>query len=216
MNPDNDKPTTPSPSIPNNDSSSSTASDDAALKAIDALESESNRIDGADAVTEPITPPETPVAPPTPVTPQINEPLTPPSPLDSSPTPDLGSPVTTPPKPIDEVAKDETPVIGSAAAFKPFEGGKKKSSKKSLIILVVIVVVLALGIGGFFGWQYLQSQSTPAATDNSAVTVPEEEAANTDSEDSINASIEEIESGLTDVDDAEYNDTTLNDAALYN
>lgn len=222
MNPDNDKPTTPAPSpsfSPPTPSSSTSAGDDAAMKAIDALESESNKLDGADALADTSTPGSASPESTTPAAPVINEPLTPSTPSEAPTASTLtDTPASDVPKPLDTEAANAAPapVIGSAGTFQPFDQGKKKSSKKSLIILIIVLVVLVLGAGGYFGWQYLQGLNTPtpAATTPGETTL-EDENEITDSEESVNATIDEIEASLQDVDDTEFADTTLSDSALY-
>jgi hypothetical protein len=211
MNPDN---TTPSPSTP------PTAGDEAALKAIEALETESNAIPGAESTTPTNgMSAQTPTAPINPsFTPPMNGPIiteplvqTTPVSLDSSPVTTDSAPMT--PNPLTESLRDDVPAATTPNdTFQPF--AKPKKSKKGIIILVVILVLTLLGAGGYFGWQYLQSQNTLAP----AITVPEtaETTTPTDTEGDVNTSITDIEARLSVLDDSEYEGATLSDATLYN
>lgn len=45
------------------------------------------------------------------------------------------------------------------------QGSQPKGSNSGLIIVIIVIVVVAvLGVGGYFGWKYLQSRSTATAT----------------------------------------------------
>ena len=211
-NPSND--TSPTPSMP------PSAGDEAALQAIEALETESNAIPGAEStvptagMADPAAiAPSIPVDP-TPTTgPVITEPLVPTTPVATEPAPTTPTPTPVPINPLTESLKDDVPAASSPNdTFQPF--AKPKKSKKGIVILVIILILAVLGAGGYFGWQYLQSQNTPAPV----VNVPEQTQTTTptDTEESINTSITDIEAQLSELDDSEYADTTLSDTTLYN
>jgi UPF0755 protein len=232
MNP-NTNPTPPAD--PTNNSPMGTppapsAGDEAALKAIEALETESNEVATTPSTIEPTTPPspslsEAPAPTPAPSNtgPVITEPLVPPTTPATPPETGLPATPSTPatdptpatnPNPIADSLKKEAPAAATgAAAFQPF--AKPKTSKKKIIILVVVLVVLILGAGGYFGWQYLQTQSTPAPAQITTPTVTEDVEL-TDTEETVTATADDIESELSGMDDTEYADTTLSDSTLYN
>jgi hypothetical protein len=177
----------------NNPPLSSPASDAAALQAIEALEAESNEL--------PESPSETPI-PATPATPPVTQATQAPV-MTSSPAPDIAA------------SLNEEPTAPASTEFQPF-AGKKKSAKKPLIIIAAILVVIGLGIGGYFGWQYLQSQNNTTAPIQN---VPEEEISGEGTEPtntSLSEDITEIETELDTIEDTEYDDETLSDETLYN
>jgi uncharacterized protein HemX len=188
------------PENTNNQPLSSPASDAAALEAIEALEAESNQF--------PETPneatPTSAVTTPSPSTPETTPPSTPvvSTQASSAPSPDIAA------------SLNEEPTAAPSTEFQPF-AKKKSSSKKIVIIVIAALLIIALGVGGYFGWQYLQSQNngTPA------MIIPEKE---TDEdtvlteETAITEAITEIESELDTIEDTEYTDETLSDETLYN
>ncbi|MFZ2126411.1 MAG: hypothetical protein WAV04_02765 [Candidatus Microsaccharimonas sp.] len=225
MNPSNEpfdptKNQTPPSTPPANPS----ASDAAAMQAIEALEAESNGLPEAEPVTPqpsalPSTPPEvapTPIAPIPPLT--TESPTTPAVPLSSPEDPAV--PASDAPSGVaadlNKSLSEEAPVASTASEFQPF-AAKKKSSKKSIIILVIIIAVLILGAGGYFGWQYLQSQNTPTTpVQTTPDTSTEQETIPGDTETSVTEMVTDIETQLDGIDDSEYDDTTLDDSTLYN
>lgn len=171
------------------------------MQAIEALETESNSL----SETETETPPET-VAPEAPVSPASDSP----EPTHTT-TPTGGS------ADMNRGMTEEAPVASAAtSSFQPF-ATKKKMSKRSLIIIISIVVVIVLAVAGYFGWQYLQSQDTttaPAQTTTETNTTGD--TAPLDTEASVTEVVTEIETQLDGMDTSEYDDTTLDDATLYN
>lgn len=166
----------------NNQPLSSPSNDAAALQAIEALETESNELDGT-------------------------------TPEEVKPTPTSSAPA--PATVISDSLKDE-PTAPSSTEYQPF-ATKRNTSKKPLIIVVIVIIVIGLGFGGYFGWQYLQSQNdTPIPVQN----VPDEELSGQDvnntTEASITDEVTEIETQLDTIVDTEYDDTTLSDESLYN
>ncbi|MDB5162324.1 MAG: hypothetical protein JWM52_832, partial [Candidatus Saccharibacteria bacterium] len=157
MNPNDKAPLPPAPS----------AGDEAALQAIEALEAETNEVSGADPVIES----PTPVIPAAPI--QVSTPPVISTPVIPTPTGPIIPDVITEPAPLppvqnapsNEVARsiaaslsEETPAA-PITNFQPFSK-QKKSLNKPVIILVVVLVLAILGVGGYFGWQYLQPKTT--------------------------------------------------------
>lgn len=175
------------------------------MQAIEALETESNSLSETETETALETIPET--APPE----------TPASPASDSPEPAHTTTPTGGSADMNKGITEEAPVTPAATnSFQPF-ATKKKMSKRSLIIIISIVVVIVLAVAGYFGWQYLQSQDTTTApaqttteTNATGDTVP------TDTENSVTEVVTEIETQLDGMDTSEYDDTTLDDATLYN
>lgn len=220
------------------DTSASTAGDEAALQAIEALEAETNVVSGLDPIQElpnipqapiPMTtvvPTPIPVLPPQPVSPismppptmpstaVITEPLVPttPTPMASAP---LEQPISLPNSASRSIAQslnEETPVVVNG--FQPF-AHQKRPSKKLTIIIVIILVTVLLGGGGYFGWQYLQTQNKPTATTQTNAPVTETTPTITDTEASVNQTITDMQKNLDAVTDSEYADTTFSDTTLY-
>ncbi len=210
MNPTNDN-SDSSPSIPS-------ASDEAALQAIEALEVEANDITD----TEPII--NTPA-------PLINEMLPPSRPIIQPPQPAV-TPVV-PETPVASAATEIPSIPQSPAAlalskslqddsvpyssltFQPF-ADQNKSSKKPVIIIVIILVLIGLGVGGYFGWQYLQNSKTPATVTPTTQTPDTTQTAPviTDTPESVSTEITNLTTSLDGIDDSEYNDSTLDDSTL--
>ncbi|MFZ3009838.1 MAG: hypothetical protein WA030_02355 [Candidatus Microsaccharimonas sp.] len=215
----------------NNDSGSSpsipSASDEAALQAIEALEVESNDITDLES---PATPKE-----PAPV---INEPLVSANPVSPAPipittplTPPTTQPVATsnPSAPTEEPSTPQSPaaialskslrddsVPYSSMTFQPF-ADQNSSSKKPMVIIIVILVLIGLGIGGYFGWQYLQNSNKPAAVTPASTQTTETNqtpVVTTDTDESVTTAVSDMTKALDTIDDSEYNDTTLNDSSL--
>ena len=230
MNPQEDKPYVPTPppvDATNDDQSIPSAGDAAALQAIEALEAESNGLVTEDEPIKPVIPaaPITPISfrptmtqppvtvePTTPTISPISHELSDPSPaLSSSAEPPSISPIAAS---LNDSLKDESAVPTKTDAFQPF-AEPKKSPKKMFVILVSVIVALALGVGGYFGWQYLESQKTPVPvqSDNSETPAP---SATIDDPETVNGDIETIETDLENIDDSNYQDSTLSDASLYN
>jgi uncharacterized protein HemX len=180
---------------------SSPSSDAAALQAIEALEAESNELPESPsmAAAQPnsVTPSATPIVQ-TPEAPVVA------TPTSSTPAPDIAA------------SLKEAPATPTSTEFQPF-AGKKKSSKKPVIIVAIILLVIGLAVGGYFGWQYLQSQNnTPAPIQNIPADQTPEEDTNEPTEASLSDDITEIEAELDAIEDTEYDDETLSDETLYN
>jgi hypothetical protein len=190
------------PDNTNNPPLSSPASDAAALEAIEALEAESNQFPEAPDETTPAASNITPTPSTTP-TPEVAPVVVPedPAPSSSAPAPDIA-------------ASLKEHAATSPTEFQPFT--KKRSiSKKTVIIIIAGLLLIALVIGGYFGWQYIQSQNNATP----AMIIPEKETTEdtvlTD-ETAITEAITEIESELDGIEDTEYEDATLSDETLYN
>lgn len=210
--------TSPTPDPLSNPNLPNSAADDAALKAIEALESESSPVELPTEPAEVSAPPAaTPIVDVAPPTPAIPTPVTPTTPAPQTPViPAESIQPTAPPAPVESstvqssVARElnegePTPTT----TFQPFV--KKKRSKAPLIILVIVLLGL-LGAGGYFGWQYLQSQQTKPATQTQTTEEPPVEQ---DSLESVNATVNDMQAQLDALDDANYADSTLSDTALY-
>lgn len=155
MNPDQQPPTTP-PLTPV-DGSSSAEADQAALEAIQALESEEAALD------EPIQelPQEEPVAS-TQVTPiVVIEPQPTPDPIAAAPQPiqqpeqqqsaEQPAPVA---EPVPVAVKAPVADAMAASGFNPFETTKKPASKAT-VATIVILSLAVLVVGGYVIWQYV-------------------------------------------------------------
>lgn len=229
MNPndENNNPVTPPPAPitpdPVGTPDAVSAGDEAALKAIEALDAESSQFDPQ--ASAPVEDTPVPVKSPTetpsvePATSAPSEPLgIPAEPLPTEPvSPEAPQPETpAAPSPLDQVLGDPS-AAPLSTPFQPFEAPKKPSSKVR-ISLIVVLVLLVLGVGGFFGWQYLQSQNTTNPAQNSTPTDQDGEDETpevTDTETSVNSAVTEMQSDLDDINDAAYQDSTLSDATLF-
>ena len=210
------------------------AGDEAALKAIEALEVESNQLPAEPvALMPPATPYATPPTPamtnPTPAAPipaasqslapavPLTVPTTPlPAELPIAPANPIAPPTSQAALSLAASLRSDIPPATTSATFDPFPQTKK--SKKPVVILIVVLLLIGLGVGGYFGWQYLQSSKTTPAATQPVQTVEEEETAPkiTDTEEGINNDIKGMETTLDSMSDEDYSDTTLSDATLYN
>jgi|GEM_PF-1008079 len=230
MNPNNQPgvPQTPPPYTPST-TPEPLGDDAAALRAIEALEAESNALPGEAEPDAPfITPTPAPVFNP-PIIPA--EEITPPASIEES-TPSVEPALSETPAPtvieeapaqpatppltgialsLNETLKNEQPVAQST--FQAFPK-VKKSPKKALIVIAVILLLAGLGVGGYFGWTYLQNQQ-PKDQATTPVVTETEEPVTADTEESVNSTITDIETQLEATDDGPYDDSTLTDETLY-
>jgi hypothetical protein len=210
----------PTPSTP---PMSSSSSDAAAMQAIEALEAESNGLPEVETPTPAVAPVSTPLSTtPTPVstptmpveTPEV--PIVPNSSPQSPPEPVIASPAGEPVADLNKSLSEEAPVPNATTNFQPFAQGKKSSSK-TRIVLIVVVILIVLGAGGYFGWQYWQSQTvTPAVIQPPADSTPDETVPSVDTEASVTETATDIQTQLDGIDDSDYQDATLSDSVLYN
>jgi len=214
---------------PNNYNQPISPEDDAMLQAIEALEAQTVDPDPKPLVPEtPVTPAPVVVTPaPEPIPTPVITPAPVPTPLTViEPTPVTTEAPTAPITPEPATAPtDPSSAIAAALArgpetttpkstYQPFP--KKKLGKKPLLIILAIILVAGLGVGGYFGWQYLQSQKTSPIVNGIDTSVPDEDPGlPADSEASVNSTASDIENQVNSVDETEYKDETLSDAALY-
>ena len=188
--------------------------EEATMKAIADLESESNPTtdENNEASTPQSSSEETaPVVEPQPTT--ESEPLTPDASLTKTPevTPAQEPSSDTTPTPL-PTETPETTAQDTQNNFQPFPGEKPKSNKVFIIVLLVILAV-GLGVGGYFGWQYLQSQQ-PTPSESPQTTDTLEEDTPTDTVPTESDVVTEFETSLDDLDDGEFDDSTLSDETL--
>lgn len=169
--------------------------DEATMQAIQKLESEDNLVEAP----EPVAPPAQPAPEPAPVV--------------VEPEPTAPQPTETPAEPVAEQPAAQAEPQPISTGFQPFPPPKKKSPALA-IVLVVILVLAGLGVGGYYGWQYLQSlpantvQSSAETTD--VDTSEDQPVQEVDLEDNINS----FESDLEELDSTDFQETTLSDDAL--
>lgn len=191
------------------------SSDDAALRAIEALESESNQLDETVidevSIDQPVVP--APYA----------GPATPPSaPVPTIASLDIPEPVAPPINPAaapSAIAQSLSETLKNAPDAPPpiniFGVGKKKS-KKPTVITLVIILIIGLGIGGYFAYQYFIA--TPQTT--TQVNVPADETSPeattlTDNSEAVNTEAAQIQTDLSGIDSTSYDEVTLSDKTLY-
>lgn len=225
---------TPNPTTPALESTPE--ADEAALQAIEALEAEENPVTpqpSDQTSTEesiPVTVNSTPSKPQAaPVEASTSTPF---SAFGASTlgADDTASPLATPSSsPNEQPAPSESPVVAAALASSlkdeatpqqsdPF--GPKKKSKKGLIIAVILVLVLAGGsVAGYFVWQSLSGTQTTDTTETETggdlPSGPEIDLETAPTPESVESEASSIESDLNSIDNSELEDTTLNDATLY-
>jgi len=189
------------------------------MQAIEALEAESNGLPEAEAATSPSIPPDTtptPITAPTMPTESLEAPNIPTNSLESSAEPVTSVPTDEPAADLNKSLSEEAPVPNATTNFQPFAQGKK-SPNKTRIILIVVIALLVLGVGGYFGWQYWQSQTvTPAVVQPPTDETPDETLPAVDTEASVTETATDMQTQLDGIDNSEYDDATLSDSVLYN
>ena len=216
---------------PNNYDQPISPEDDAMLQAIEALEAQTIDPDPKPLVPEtPATPAPviaTPAAAPEPAPAPVVTPPPVATPLTAiEPTPVTTEAPTAPLTPESSTTPtDPSSAIAAALArgpeattpqstYQPFP--KKKLGKKPLLIILAIILVAGLGVGGYFGWQYLNSQQPSPIVNGIDTSVPDEDPGiPEDSEASVNSTASDIENQVNSIDETEYKDETLSDTALY-
>lgn len=110
--------------------------------------------------------------------------------------------------------KETAAPVPSSDSFGP----KKQSKKRLIIFAAILVLVLAAGsVAGYVVWQ----SSTPAPTSDTTETQQGDQPGNVDeteadpTPESLEAEASSLEQEINSFDTSELNDTTLNDAALY-
>jgi len=192
------------------------SSDDAALRAIEALESESNALVDTDVDASPVLQP--------PMNNQYAGPATPPSaPPPSIATLDAPEPVVaTPVNPAtvpSAIAQSLSESLKNAPDAPPpvnlFKEGNRRS-KKPVLVTLIIILIIGLGVGGYFAYQHFVA--TPQVTNQTPAPVEEttpEATVLTDDADAINTEATQMETSVKAIDSSAYDDTSLSDASLY-
>jgi hypothetical protein len=78
-------------------------------------------------------------------------------------------------------------------------------------------LVLILAIGGYFLWQYLQTQNTkPVAKTTTTTTSQTTAPVITDTATSVGSAVTDMQAQMAAIDDSEYQDSTMSDSSLLN